>query len=310
MGAALVALAASLALYLTFTDGALSKGSMKPVDVARLPTILPTSSTPGLPPFAAPERERLAGNANDPLANAQFIALIEQTFAHLRGADRAHAIIEARASLLKEIPPHLHASALDLLRRYMNYGEDSMSLPAAELGNLNALRNMLAMRDVMRQKFFTGAEIEGLFGEQTRHDQFFMKKLEIQQRADLTTDQRRVAIDTAEQTLLNDAQRAARTEALLHLNASAQTEAMNAQAMSADSRFVERAQSYGAEAAARLAQLDDEAQRWNTRLDQYAKADSDSREQLSKTLFTAEEALRLDAALALRQQRTARKGNT
>ena len=98
-----------------------------------------------------------------------------------------------------------------------------------------------------------------------------------------------------------------REEAVLHLYASARIEAMNAQAVSTASRFVERARNYGAEAAARLAQLNDEEQRWNIRLDTYVRADSKSREQLRKTLFTAEEPLRLDAAIELRQQRTARK---
>ena len=50
---------------------------------------------------------------------------------------------------------------------------------------------MLAMCDVMRQRFFTAAEVEGLFGDQTRHDQFFVRKLEIRQQADITTEQRR-----------------------------------------------------------------------------------------------------------------------
>ena len=85
---------------------------------------------------------------------------------------------------------------------------------------------------------------------------------------------------------------------------------MNAQALSAEFRFAERAQNYGAEAAARLAQLDNESQRWNARLDQYANADSDSRQQLRKTLFSAEEALRLDASVDLRRQRVARAGST
>ncbi len=310
VGAAFVALVALSAANLTFTCGALPEGIVKPVDAARWPSILPIGSTPGLPPIPAPERERLASNAQDSLLNGQFIALIEQTFANLRSTDRAQAIIDAKASLLKEIPSHLHARALDLLRRYMDYSEDSMSLPAADIANLNALRNMLAMRDVMRQKFFTAAEIEGLFGDQSRHDQFFVRKLEIQQQTDLTAEQRRVAIETAERTLLSDAQRAARKETVLHLDASAQTDAMNAHALSPESRFVERAQNYGAEAAARLAQLDDEAQRWNARLDQYARADADSREQLRKTLFTAKEVLRVDAANEPRQQRSARKSNT
>jgi lipase chaperone LimK len=258
---------------------------------------------------AAP-REQVGDRVIEALANGQFVALIEQSLAHSGSADRAQAMIEARTSLLKTVPPHLHDRALDLLRRYVEYGEDSMTLPAADIGNLNAMRNMLAMRDVMRQKFFTAAEIEGLFGEQTRHDQFFVRKLELQQQADLTTEQRRIAIETAEQTLLTGAQRAARKEAVAHLDASAQTDAMNAHSVSTELRFVEREQSYGPEAAARLAQLDDETRRWNMLLDQYARASSDTREQLRKSSFTAEEVLRLDAAIELRQQRTARKTNS
>lgn len=310
VGAALVALTALLAAYFTLSQDALPNGSTARLDAARLPLPVATSPMSGFTGIPAPGHERLGGTEADSLANAQFVALIEQTFVYSRGTDRAHAMAGAQASLLKAVPPHLHARALDLLRRYMEYGEDSMTLPSADIGNLNALRHMFAMREVMRQKFFTAAEIDGLFGEQTRHDQFFVKKQEIQQQADLTAEQRRAAIETAEQALLSDAQRAARKAAVLHLDASAQTEAMNAQAVGADSRFVERALNYGAEAATRLAQLDDEAQRWNMRLDQYARADGDSREQLRKTLFTPEETLRLDAAIELRQQRTARKTNS
>ena len=302
-GAAFVALAVALAAYLASTFAALPGGGVPRVIDAGRTSAVPGGRPSGLPPIPAPERVRLASSARDPLVNGQFVALIEQTLARSGSSDRTEAMREARALLLKELPQHLHASALDLLRRYVDYSEESMSLPVADIGNLNALRNMLALREVMRAKFFTADEVEGLFGDQTRHDQFFVRKLEIQQKADLTPEQRRVAIESAEQTLLSDEQRAARKESVSHLTASAQTEAMIAQALGDDARFVERAQSYGPEAAARLAQLDAETQRWNARMDEYARADGGTREKLRQTLFTAEESLRLDAAIELRRQR-------
>lgn len=141
IGAALVALLALSAAYFEFTSEGLPNVSMERVDAARLSSILPTGSMSGLPAIPSPERERLASTALNPLVNGQFIALIEQTFAHSRSTDRVQAMIEAKASLLEEIPPHLQARALDLLRRYVDYGEDSMTLPAAELGNLNAAQH-------------------------------------------------------------------------------------------------------------------------------------------------------------------------
>ena len=62
---------------------------------------------------------------------------------------------------------------------------------------------------------------------------------------------------------------------------------------------------YGAEAAGRLAQLDQEERDWNARLDQYQQGlaqdlDANGLQQLRGRLFTPQEQLRIDAALALR----------
>lgn len=197
--------------------------------------------------------------------------------------------------------------ALALLERYVDYRVALGSVrPPADPGDPQALRAAIQARQRIRTQHFTEEEYQALFAQEDELDRHTLVRLEIERDHTLTDDQKQAALAAAESEL-GALHRAARTEALAHLTAAAQTAAFEANAVSEHERHVRRRARHGDAAAAQLAQLDREERDWQHRLDTYlaaqgARADPQQLQQLRGRLFTAEEQLRVEAALALRSQ--------
>ena len=99
---------------------------------------------------------------------------------------------------------------------------------------------------------------------------------------------------------------AERAGATLHVAVAQQTQQFNAQGTDERTRHATRSAQYGEEAARALAQLDRDEADWQSRLDQYSQAqtqttDSAALQQLRQQLFTPQEQQRLAAAQAVRK---------
>ena len=209
------------------------------------------------------------------------------------------------------VPQHfskaLAARAAELLERYVDYRVALGELKApADPSDPQALRAALGARQSARQRYFTSDEYEALFAEEARLDRYTLARIEIDRHSTLTTAQKQAAMKDAEREL-SDAQRTQRDAATAHMTVAAQTTALNAGNVGDVERFNQRRAQYGDTAAMQLAQLDREDRDWQARLDQYASAQSKNASQeqllqLSQQLFSAQEQLRLAAALATHQQ--------
>ena len=109
----------------------------------------------------------------------------------------------------------------------------------------------------------------------------------------------------AAEAALPEPLRAARQASVAHLAAADQTADLNARHADDATRHAERSARYGEAAAQALARRDEEDRQWQRRLDQYQQAraatgEGPALQQLRQQLFTPEERLRVDAALALR----------
>ena len=207
----------------------------------------------------------------------------------------------------QHFPPELATRALALAHRYVDYRVALGQLRApADLSDPRTLRNALEARQKVRLQYFDSDEFDALFAQEMTLDQSMLARLEIERNNQLTPEQKRRALQAAEE-MLDPAQRALRAEAVVHVGVAQQTAAFNAQGIDESTRHALRSAQHGEEAAQRLARLDQEERDWNARLDQYQQARSSTQDaarlrQLRGQLFSPEEQLRIEGALALRAQ--------
>jgi lipase chaperone LimK len=144
-----------------------------------------------------------------------------------------------------------------------------------------------------------------LFAQEEELDRFTLARLEIERNREMPATQKAAALRDAEREL-SDAQRALRAEAVAQAGVAAQTAAFEAANASEQERYAQRSKLYGDAAAMRLAQLDREERDWQSRLEIYVAGQERNPGEgplaaLRQQLFTPQEQLRLEAALALRQ---------
>ena len=314
--ALLVATALAAAVWLTVRDPA---GGEPRKGVVLAPGAMATAANPATagpdPRFLSP---RPGADAEAPQPPPLLVHGLRDSLEALlleameSGATHDPAALKRRLAALvdQHFSAEVRERALDLAQRYVDYRAAVARLkPPAEMANPQAVRASLQARDLLRQHFFASAETEALFGTESVLDQHTLARLDIVGDTARTTDQKTQALRAAEEAL-PEPLRAARQSYTAHLAAAEQTAALDARNADGATRFAERSARYGATAATALARLDGEEQQWQRRLDLYAQArasqgDGAAGQRLRQQLFSAEEQLRVDAALALRAARAA-----
>ena len=261
--------------------------------------------------FFAARRHSAAPEDSDPLLVHGLRDTLEAMMLEAGDASDPATLKQRLAALVgQHFPAALAARALALAERYVDY--------RVALGRLRsppdatdpaALRASLQARHEVRLQFFDGPEYDALFAREAELDRYSLARLEIARNTTLTPAQRQQALQAAEAELPAE-RRAERSASTAHLDVAAQTAAFNAQNTDATTRHAARQAQYGEAAAQALGQLDREEQDWQQRLTQYSQAraqqgdHSAAVQQLRQQLFSAEEQLRIDAALALRKLNT------
>ncbi len=254
----------------------------------------------------------LGSTGADPLLTPGLRDAIEALL-HAAGEAPDPETLKQRIAALanQHFAPELVTRALALAGRYVDYRVALGQLkPPADASDPRALRVAAEQRRTLRLRYFDGDEYDALFGQEQLLDDYTLARLEIERNNALDAAQKRRALADAE-AQLPPALRTARAESVAHVATAQQTAAYDAQGVDDATRFAQRAATHGTEAAERLARLDQEERAWNARLDQYQQALHQGQEaarlqQLRHQLFSPEEQLRIDAALALRQNAGAR----
>lgn len=268
------------------------------VDAPR--TTAPAAATTAIAPSSPAPRPATTAAAPDALLTSDLIALFDQVLAEAQADSKATLMARAPALLAKHLREDWRVRALGLLERYVDMQEALRTLQPPAANDPAFLRRSLEAREAVRRQYFAPEEIEGLFGDQIRQDQFMAEKMELLSNPGLTPEQRAAALAQSEQAWLSPAQREVRKDAVAHLDVMRQTEALQARGASPQERFAARSEAYGYEVARGLATLDQETQEWNARLDRYASAPEAEQARLRETLFNESERLRLSGALAMR----------
>ncbi len=297
MGSRWVSWAAGGAVLLAAGGGRLaSLPDDEPLAVATTATASPEPR----PPARAAATATPTAAAPDALLNSSLISIFDQVLSEAHADNKAAFMAKAPALLAKYLREDWRVRALGLLERYVDMQEALTSMQPPAPGDPAQLRRALQAREEMRRRYFAPEEIEGLFGDQIRQDNFMADKLEALANTALTPEQRTAALVRSEQAWLSPEQREVRKEAVAHADVMQQTAALEARGASPQERFAARSEAYGYEVARNLAALDQENQDWNARLDRYAGASEAEQAQLRETLFNETERLRLSGALAMR----------
>ena len=266
--------------------------------------------------FFAARRSGAATDSSDPLLVHGLRDRFEAMMMEAGDASDPAALKQRLAALVgQHFPAALAARALAMAERYVDYRVALGQLRAPkDFTDPAALRQALQARHDVRLQFFDGAEYDALFAREAELDRYSLARMEIAHNTALTPEQRQQALRAAESELPEE-RRAERSASTEHLNVAAQTAAFNAQNADAYTRHQARQAQYGEAAAHALAQLDREEQHWQQRLDQYSQAraqqgdSSAAVQQLRQQLFSADEQLRIEGALALRKLKTPATGS-
>ncbi|WP_234385106.1 lipase chaperone family protein [Paracidovorax avenae] len=213
----------------------------------------------------------------------------------------------------RHFPAAVRERALALAGRYVDYRAALGTVaPPADLSDPKALRASMEERDRLRERFFEPGEAAALFGGEAALDRHTLARLEILQDTNRSPQEKARALQDAEDALPAEL-RAARQAYATPQAVAEQTAALDARQADDATRHAERSARYGAAAADALARLDGEERQWQQRLDQYqqaraAQGDGPALQKLREQLFTPEERLCEEGALALRSTRPGAAG--
>ena len=241
------------------------------------------------------------------VVDEQLRQLFDYYLATLGERDLATIRTELQSQLKRALGGGALAQAMGLFDRYVAY---KRSLAGKEAAAATDVSRRLAMVQAARRQYFSQAELDGLFGDEDRYDDFTARRLAIEANPALSAaDKQRLVAQLESQ--LPPALRAAREEPVKHL-ALADAEARLRQGGGDEQQLYQlRSGMVGQAAADRLGELDREQAGWQKRLDDFKREramilgngglSEQQRQQavaqLQSQRFSPQEALRLPAYL-------------
>lgn len=239
---------------------------------------------------------RWVARGRDPLLNPDLVRIFEQLIGRAGTPQLA---------LGDHVPAEHLAQARRLLDKYRQYRQDIAGIAPTESGRPPSalLDAVLTARLSLQHKHFSDAEIAGLFAEDNQYDRFTVERLRTGERNDLTIEQKEETVVRLAHSLLTPEQREARDTARLPARIAAQNDWFDKSQTTAQQRMDKRSAEFGNEAAARMAEVDRQEAEWQQRIARLAAADPATQQQMRATLFTTQEQLRIDGALALHRAR-------
>ncbi|AUH50781.1 lipase chaperone [Chromobacterium sp. ATCC 53434] len=212
---------------------------------------------------------------------------------------------ELRRHLAQTLGVKALAQALNLFDRYVAYRQSLAGMTVAAGADLP---QRLASVRAAKLRYFSAAEVEGLFGDEDRYDGFTAGRLAILADPALSAEEKRRRIAELERQLPPEL-RAAREEPVKHLELAQAEEALRRRGGGEQELYQLRAAMVGQAAADRLSDLDREQAAWRQRVDDFkrdsaaiaanAQLNAAQRQQalaqLQASRFTSQEALRLPA---------------
>jgi lipase chaperone LimK len=210
-----------------------------------------------------------AGNAE--VANAELVRLFDY-YLSAAGEKPLDAIrAEIEHELDQRLKPDAAIEARRLLRCYLDYKRDLVDVEKSAQavgGSVQAIRARFSAMQVARRRYFSEREIQTMFGAADAYDMDAIARLEISQDTTLSAEQKRdrlAALDAAMPPAMREERQAPYKIATLEESA----QKMREQGASDDDIYRMRAAALSPEAAARMADVDQEERAWHARIAAY-----------------------------------------
>lgn len=179
-------------------------------------------------------------------------------------------LLRIQNALAQQLTAPVLQQGYDALKRFIDYKVELANLenqqPDSNLSELENIRQQKQMLADIQQEYFTAEENDALFATETQYDHFMLEHLTIQQNENLTLTEKRQQVEALEASLPQEI-RAGRERSMAPANVYQQANLMKAEGQSAENIYQVRAESLGEEAASALAQLDQQRDQWQQRLD-------------------------------------------
>jgi lipase chaperone LimK len=282
---------------------ALAGRSTLPAPVAQTVTVAPAAR-----PFAPSLRGTRPDGAvhvaldDSVVADARLIELFDYYLSTVgeKSPDAVRAEIERE--LDRTLRPPAAAAAKRVLARYMAYRQALGTLETdARLSGPDAaaLKRRLAALRGLRAQYFSQREIAAIFGREDAANADALARMEIRADRTLTAHQKRQRLAALDAGLPADV-RAAREAPLQIVRVQEEAERLRASGAGEDDVYRLRAEAFGADAAARLADVDRAEADWKRRIDAYLAQRRGLRDEaavatLRDRMFSADEQRRLGA---------------
>lgn len=188
-----------------------------------------------------------------------------------------HVLMRIQSELDSQLDPPALDQALDLLKRYVDYKIELVTIeqerPANDASNglnLENIKYQKSQLNALRNHYFDQTEYQQFFEQEEVYDEFMIKHLEIANDDTLDEDTKRQNIEYLEQSLPDEI-RTTRHKVSLHGELYERTKKMKQVGSSEEEIFQLRAKSLGEEAANSLAELDKQRALWKQRLTDYTQ---------------------------------------
>ena len=205
----------------------------------------------------------------------QIDGRILEFFDYYLGAQGERTLADIRKQIEIELDhslPGIAASeAKQLLQQYINYRRALVTLDKEQRQNTDlvaSLRTRLQLVRATRERFFSPDQRKALFGAQQLDEEQALARLEVQQDASLTSEQKTVRLAQLDARLTPE-QRQLRQAPIQHALLEQEVQAARKNGAGESQIYQIRAQKLGAEAAERLASVDKEEEQWRSRIDRY-----------------------------------------
>ena len=184
--------------------------------------------------------------------------------------DLADILLRIQSALAQQLTAPALGQGYDALKRFIDYKVELANLEKQQPdGNLSELENIRQQKEILaaiQQEYFSPIESAALFAAETEYDTFMLEHLTIQQNEDLTTLEKQQQIESLEASLPEEV-RAGRESAMAPAKIYQQAQVMKAEGQSDADIYQMRSQALGEEAATALAQLDQQRNQWQQRVD-------------------------------------------
>ena len=238
------------------------------------------------------------------VVDAELGHLFDYYLAGLGEKDLAAIRSEIERELDRRLKPGPAAQAKRLLASYLAYKRALVDVeqqlhPGLDMAK--SARERLQVTQKLRARFFTPAEISGLFGFSDAYDLDALARIDISVDPKLTDAERAARLAALDQKL-SPAMREEREAPTRVIRTEENVQKMRAQGASDDEVYRVRAAAFSPEGASRLAQLDREEADWKQRMAAYQAARASlqpgadaMQQQLRSKYFSEEEQRRLGA---------------